>query len=170
MTTSRPIAIALAASALYSGVLVAEARAEMHYVRVTLITGQQLTVTVDVPPGTPVDQVSIPGLPAPISSVVDLGVAEGTPTPTQTATPSPTQTAAPTQTATPAPNTDTGNTGKDTGGGKKKPAKDHGSNAGTGAANESGGDTNTESLTGKVKEALPKPDQADANPEPPAQD
>src|SRR3982751_3647137 len=102
---NRPIAIALAASALYSGVLVATAKAEMHYVRVTLITGQQLTVTVDVPAGTPVSQVSIPGLPAAVSSIVDLGVAEGTPTPTQTATPLPTQTVTPTQTATPAPNT-----------------------------------------------------------------
>src|SRR3954453_20185347 len=165
---NRPIAIALAASALYSGVLVATAKAETHYVRVTLITGQQLTVTVDVPPGTPVDQVSIPGLPAPISSIVDLGVAEGTPTPTQTATP--TQIATPTQTATPTEtpaNTDTGKTG---GGKKKKHTSKHGSGGDTGAANESGGDANTESLAGKVEEVLPETDQADANPEPPAQD
>src|SRR5690242_20052567 len=118
---NRPIAIALAASALYSGVLVATAHAEMHYVRVTLITGQQLTVTVDVPPGTPVDQISIPGLPAAISSIVDLGVAEGTPTPTQTAIPTPSITVTQTPTATPAPNTDSGNTGS--GGTKKKPTK-----------------------------------------------
>src|SRR5438093_3240352 len=59
--TNRPIAIALAASALYSGVLVATAHAEMHYVRVTLVTGQQLTVTVEVPPGTPASQAQIPG-------------------------------------------------------------------------------------------------------------
>src|SRR6201999_766037 len=98
---NRPIAIALAASALYSGVLVASAHAETHYVRVTLITGQQLTVTVDVPPGTPLDQITIPGLPAPIKSVVDLGVAEGTPTPTPTATPTPSAT--PTATPTPTP-------------------------------------------------------------------
>ena len=79
----RPIAIALAASAFYAGVLVTTAHAEMHYVRVTLVTGQQLTITVDVPPGTPVDQVQIPGLPAPVSSIVDLGSTEGTPTPTR---------------------------------------------------------------------------------------
>src|ERR687889_565799 len=85
MTPRRPFAIALAASALYSGVLVADARAEMHYVRVTLVTGQQLTVTVDVPPGTPVSQIQIPGLPAPVSSIVDLGSAESTPTPTAAA-------------------------------------------------------------------------------------
>ena len=36
----------------------------MHYVRVTLVTGQQLTITVEIPPGTPVDQLQIPGLPA----------------------------------------------------------------------------------------------------------
>src|SRR3954465_11812553 len=87
MTSRRPIAVALAASALYSGVLVATAHAEMHYVRVTLVTGQQLTVTVDVPDGTPVSQGQIPGLPAPVSSIVDLGSAEGTPTPTHTPAP-----------------------------------------------------------------------------------
>src|SRR3954447_23729032 len=107
MTSNRPIAIALAASALYSGVLVAEARADMHYVRVTLITGQQLTVTVDVPDGTPVDQVQIPGLPAPVASIVDLGSAEGTPTPTATApvgvSVAPTATAAPTTAPSPSP-------------------------------------------------------------------
>jgi Transglycosylase SLT domain/Peptidase family M23 len=164
---NRPIAIALAASALYSGVLVATAHAETHYVRVTLITGQQLTVTVDVPPGTPVNQVSIPGLPAAVSSIVDLGVAEGTPTPTQTATP--TQTPTPTQTATPTEtpaNTDTGKTD----GGKKKPGKKHGSSGDTGSANESGGDANTETLTGKVKEPAPKNDAPDATDHPPSQD
>src|SRR5881392_2332932 len=98
MNSSRPVAIALAASALYSGVLVAEAKAEMHYVRVTLVTGQQLTVTVDIPAGTPVDQVQIPGLPAPVASVVDLGSAEGTPT----ATPAPTVAVQLTPTPTPA--------------------------------------------------------------------
>src|SRR4051812_39356750 len=108
---NRPIAIALAASALYSGVLVATAKAETHYVRVTLITGQQLTVTVDVPPGTPSDQVPNPDLPPQNSPIVDHGVAEGTPTPTQTAPQ--TQTATPTQTASPTEtpaNTDTGKT------------------------------------------------------------
>ncbi len=165
---NRPIAIALAASALYSGVLVATAQAETHYVRVTLITGQQLTVTVDVPAGTPVDQVSIPGLPAPVSSIVDLGVAEGTPTPTQAATP--TQTAAPTQTATPtataAPNTDTGDATKKAGK-KKQQIQDAAGNATSGTA----ADPNKESLTGKVQEAAPakKPGTADAPATPPGQ-
>ena len=91
MTSRRPFAIALAASAFYAGIFVTTANAEMHYVRVTLVTGQQLTITVDIPPGTPVDQLQIPGLPAPIASIVDLGSTDSTPTPT----------AAPTVAATP---------------------------------------------------------------------
>ena len=73
----------------------------MHYVRVTLVTGQQLTITVEIPPGTPVDQIQIPGLPAAVASIVDLGSTETTPTPT--ATQAPTVTATPTQTATATP-------------------------------------------------------------------
>src|SRR3954470_23386344 len=99
MTSRRPLAIALAASAFYAGIFVTAAHAEMHYVRVTLVTGQQLTITVEVPPGTPVDQIQIPGLPAPVSSIVDLGSTETPPTPT--ATQAPTVTSAPTDTPTP---------------------------------------------------------------------
>ena len=43
--------------------LTAVASAEMHRLQVTLVTGQVLTVTVDVPPGTPVSEMQIPGLP-----------------------------------------------------------------------------------------------------------
>ena len=50
----RKLLIALAAAALYAVVLVATASAEVHRVQVTLVTGQVLTVTVDVPPGTTV--------------------------------------------------------------------------------------------------------------------
>ena len=87
MSSRRPIAIALAASAFYAGVFVTAAQAEMHYVRVTLVTGQELTITVEVPPGTPVDQLQIPGLPAAVASIVDLGSTETTPTPTATTAP-----------------------------------------------------------------------------------
>ena len=97
MTSRHPIAVALVASAFYAGVFVTAAHAEMHYVRVTLVTGQQLTITVDVPPGTPVDQLQIPGLPAPVASIVDLGSVESTPAPT--ATQAPTVTIEPTPTA-----------------------------------------------------------------------
>src|ERR671933_922388 len=81
----RKLRIALAAAALYAVVLVASASAEVHRVQVTLVTGQVLTVTVDVPPGTPVQQVQIPGLPAPVQNIVDLG-----PVSTPTAVPTPT--------------------------------------------------------------------------------
>jgi hypothetical protein len=167
---NRPIAIALAASALYSGVLVADAKAETHYVRVTLVTGQQLTVTVDVPPGTPVEQVSIPGLPAAVSSIVDLGVAEGTPTPTQTA--APTETAAPTQTATqtptPAPNTGSKDSSNGKAGTKDKTSKPKTGDTGTSTAS-GGGDVNKESLAGKVEAAKPTPAPTEPPAQPPAQ-
>src|SRR6478735_8494912 len=107
-SSRRPIAVALAASAFYAGVFVTAAHAEMHYVRVTLVTGQQLTITVEVPPGTPVDQIQIPGLPAAVSSIVDLGSTETTPTPT----------ASPTATAT--PENQKGSTGKTKDKGTKK--------------------------------------------------
>src|SRR3954465_15573739 len=103
MPPRRPVAIALATSAFYAGIFVTTAHAEMHYVRVTLTTGQQITITVDIPPATPVEQLQIPGLPAPGASIVDLGSAEGPPSPTAnpppvvhvTVTPPPTPTATP---------------------------------------------------------------------------
>ena len=60
---------------------------------VTLLGGAQVTVTVDVPPGTPVDQITFPGIDLPVVSVQEV-----TP-PAETATPG--QTATPTDTATP---------------------------------------------------------------------
>jgi outer membrane biosynthesis protein TonB len=156
-SSRRPLAVALAASAFYAGVFVTAAHAEMHYVRVTLVTGQQLTITVEVPPGTPVDQIQIPGLPAPVSSIVDLGPTETTPTPT--ATQAPTATATPTATASPTstPESQKGGSGttntKDKGSDppvtktKKKVEK---------TTNQSAGGGNTESLTGNV-EAAPTP-------------
>jgi murein DD-endopeptidase MepM/ murein hydrolase activator NlpD len=177
MTTRRPLAVALAASAFYAGVFVTAANAEMHYVRVTLVTGQQLTVTVEVPPGTPVDQVSIPGLPAPVASIVDLGSTESTPSPTATAPPvvtaqpSPTAESAPAPSAQPTPQQNTQSDGGDDDA-KKKPvekAKQRTKKTVETEANRvSKGGANTESLTGKVPVATPTPvpdDQA----QPPAQ-
>src|SRR5690349_22349755 len=103
MNQRRPFAIALATSAFYAGIFVTNAHAEMHYLRVTLVTGQQITVTADIPPGTPVDQIQIPGLPAPIASIVDLGSTESTPSPTATAPPVVTVEPTATPTATPQP-------------------------------------------------------------------
>ena len=86
MTSRKLLTIATASAALYAVVLVASASAALHRVQVTLVTGQTLTLTVDVPPGTPVQQVQIPDLPAPVQEIVDLGPVE-TPTPEPTAPP-----------------------------------------------------------------------------------
>jgi murein DD-endopeptidase MepM/ murein hydrolase activator NlpD len=83
---SRKLLIAIVATALYAVVLVTSASAALHRVQVTLVTGQTLTLTVDVPPGTPVQQVQIPGLPAPVQDIVDLGPVQ-TPTPVPTTPP-----------------------------------------------------------------------------------
>src|SRR3954452_3513407 len=157
----RPLAVALAASAFYAGVFVTAAHAETHYVRVTLVTGQELTITVDIPPGTPVDQIQIPGLPAAVSSIVDLGSTETTPTPT--ATQAPTVTATPTRTATPTstPETQKGGAGKTKTPAKKEkkaPAKHQDPATATGDSQ-----ANTESLTGKVQTA-PAPDAGSPKP------
>ncbi|HMI71365.1 MAG TPA: lytic murein transglycosylase [Solirubrobacteraceae bacterium] len=48
------------------------ASAEQRTLLVTLLGGAQMTVTVDVPPGTPVDQIKIPGVTTPIVSVQDI--------------------------------------------------------------------------------------------------
>jgi Transglycosylase SLT domain/Peptidase family M23 len=63
------------------------ASAEQRTLLVTLVGGAQVTVTVDVPPGTPTDQIQIPGVSAPIASVQDITPAQPAPAPS----PSPTQ-------------------------------------------------------------------------------
>jgi murein DD-endopeptidase MepM/ murein hydrolase activator NlpD len=170
MTSRRPIAIALAASAFYAGVFVTAAHAEMHYVRVTLVTGQQLTITVEVPAGTPVDQIQIPGLPAPVASIVDLGSTETTPTPTATTAPTVTVQPTPTETAKASP-TATPDTAKSNGGsGKVKDQTDTAKKVEETANKATGGSANTQSLTGKVEEAkTPTPTSAADQAQPPAQ-
>src|SRR4051812_759728 len=91
MNSRNLLGIALAASALYAGVLVTSASAELHRVQVTLVTGQVVTVTVDVAPGSTATPAQITGLPAPIQNIVDLGpVATATPVPTPTVPATPT--------------------------------------------------------------------------------
>ena len=63
------------------------ASAEQRTLLVTLVGGAQVTVTVDVPPGTPTDQIQIPGVSAPIVSVQDITPAQPAPAPA----PAPTQ-------------------------------------------------------------------------------
>ena len=161
MTSRHPIAVALVASAFYAGVFVTAAQAEMHYVRVTLVTGQQLTITVDVPPGTPVDQLQIPGLPAPIASIVDLGSVESTPAPTATQAPTVTVQPSPTGTATATPRA-TSTPGNSRSKGGSGTTKDKVDKTKTGAkdkvdkaANTVSDAANTESLTGNVPKATP---------------
>ncbi|MBA2517005.1 MAG: lytic murein transglycosylase [Solirubrobacterales bacterium] len=67
------------------GAAAAPASAELRSLRVTLADGQQVTLTVDVPPGTPVEAVPLPGITAPVARVEDLGSAVlPSPTPSET--------------------------------------------------------------------------------------
>src|SRR5215211_6492587 len=149
MTGRKLLGIALGSAALYAAVLVASASAEMHRVQVTLVTGQVLTVTVDVPAGTPVQQVQIPGLPAPVQNIVDLG-------PVSTPTPVPT----PKLPAVPeVPDVDLplpGKPGNQNGGGGG--SKDSGGGGGGG-----GGGANTGGGTGTTQGNIPTPDESAVN-------
>ncbi len=55
------------------GVAALPADAALHSVTVVLVTGERINVTVDVPPGTPVSQVKIPGITGAIAQVIDNG-------------------------------------------------------------------------------------------------
>src|SRR4051794_40394203 len=90
LLTAVLIAVGLAAP-------VSTALALPHTLRVTLVGGSVITVTVDVPPGVSVDQVQIPGVSLPVQSVQDL--TPTAPIPTTPSTPTQTQ-STPTQTAT----------------------------------------------------------------------
>ena len=65
------------------------ASAEQRTLLVTLLGGAQVTVTVDVAPGTPTDQIQIPGVSAPIVSVQDVTPAR--PRPRRSPPPTPAQ-------------------------------------------------------------------------------
>ena len=81
----RKLIIVLATAGIL-GLPAAPASAELHRVSVTLVTGQTLTMTIDVAPGTAIETLEIPGLPAPVQSITDLGVV---PTPTPEPAPMP---------------------------------------------------------------------------------
>jgi len=144
----RKLVIALAAAAMF-GVLVVPASAELHHVTVTLTNGETRTMTVDVPPGAAVDSIQIPGLPAPIQSITDLGPV-ATPTPTA----APPVTAAPDLTPTRPQEGEEddakdrvrarGNTGGGTGGGGRSPTQ----------TGDIGHEPNAERLTGKLEETV----------------
>ncbi len=71
----RKLLIGLATAGLFLagfGAATMPASAEQRTLLVTLLGGQQITVTVDVPPGTPVDQIKIPGVTTPVVAVQDI--------------------------------------------------------------------------------------------------
>src|SRR6266540_1281376 len=45
--------------------------AELRTITVTLVGGQEIVTTVDVPPGTPADQIKLPEITAPIAGIHD---------------------------------------------------------------------------------------------------
>ncbi len=59
------------------------ASAEQRTLLVTLLGGAQVTVTVDVPPGTPTDQITIPGVTTPIVGVQDITPQQPAPAPAE---------------------------------------------------------------------------------------
>src|SRR5918996_6176917 len=78
------IVLATAGVALAAlGPAIKNASAEQRTLLVTLLGGAQMTVTVDVPPGTPVDQIKIPGVTTPIVSVQDITPNPVSPPPAQ---------------------------------------------------------------------------------------
>src|SRR5829696_3467153 len=69
----RPFLTAVVAAALYATVLVGTASAQLHNVRVTLVSGKVITMQVEVPEGATATAAQIPGLPDPVQTVEDLG-------------------------------------------------------------------------------------------------
>jgi hypothetical protein len=96
----------LAAGAVAGGFgsAVLPAGATPRTVEVTLLGGQVVTLTIDVPPGTPLDQIQIPGIKLPIVSIKVLGEPEPAPAPAPApAAPQPTATEPAPTTEAPAP-------------------------------------------------------------------
>lgn len=118
--TKLRIASLAAGTALIIGGLSSDAAAEKRSVLVNLLGGKQVTLTIDVPPGTTVDKSILPNLGLPVVSVVDLGAADPAATVTQTqppaTVPSTVQTTPPTvQTTPPAATVPPATTGTTTG-------------------------------------------------------
>src|SRR4051794_35736704 len=92
---SKKLLFALLAAALVAATVVGltvpatPAQAELRTVTVQLADGSTTTVTVDVPPGTPLDQVQIPPVPTPTTPVPVPTLPTPSPTPSPTPNPSP---------------------------------------------------------------------------------
>ena len=70
------------------------AGADMRVLTVTLLGGAKITVTVDVPPGTPLSQIHIPGVDLPVVAVTDNGPAAPATSSSTSTPPAPTTTQA----------------------------------------------------------------------------
>jgi murein DD-endopeptidase MepM/ murein hydrolase activator NlpD len=97
------IALTVAALALVAfGAAVGPASAEQRTLLVTLVGGGQVTVTVDVAPGTPVDQIPLPGITTPVLSVQDVTPPAAPPADGPAPAPTPAEPATTTPSAPPA--------------------------------------------------------------------
>jgi murein DD-endopeptidase MepM/ murein hydrolase activator NlpD len=91
----RKVIIAVIVATVGLGVAALPAAAELHSVTVVLVTGQRITKTVDIAPGTPASQIVVPGITGAIAQIIDNGPIN-VPTPTGTPLPAPTVPAVPT--------------------------------------------------------------------------
>jgi murein DD-endopeptidase MepM/ murein hydrolase activator NlpD len=157
----RKLLIGLTIAALFLvgfGLATTPASAEPRTLLVTLVGGAQVTVTVDVAPGTPVDQIHIPGITAPIERIEDIS-------PPQAEPPAPAPAAAAPSTATPsAPAKEDAATKKD---GDKGTAEKHKKGSGSSGGEPQATQQKPQETTGKDGKAQgpvegSKKDKADA--------
>jgi murein DD-endopeptidase MepM/ murein hydrolase activator NlpD len=128
------IAVIVALAGL--GVAALPASAELHSVTVVLVTGQRITKTVDIAPGTPASQITVPGITGAIAQIIDNGPI-AVPTPTGTpALPTPTVPAVPTVPGTkPKPSSTPTPDGNEKPGAPNRRQGGSGSQSGSGNAN-----------------------------------
>src|SRR3954471_1948050 len=129
----RKLIIAVIVATVGLGVAALPAAAELHSVTVVLVTGQRITKTVDIAPGTPASQIAVPGITGAIAQVIDNGPVN-VPTPTGTPLPSPTVATKPKPPATPTPD------------GNEKPGAPNRSQGGSGQAPTTGGPTGNQKI------------------------
>jgi hypothetical protein len=96
-TLLRPL-VGVAALAAGVGFSATPAAARTCTVTAIVQGGRQVTVTVDIPPGTPVEEVELPGVHVPVVSIVSTTCALKTPTPSPTPKPKETPTPDPAET------------------------------------------------------------------------
>src|SRR3954454_693235 len=65
----RKVIIAVIVATVGLGVAALPAAAELHSVTVVLVTGQRITKTVDIAPGTPASQIVVPGITGAIAQI-----------------------------------------------------------------------------------------------------